>query len=258
MTRKVPELLIEILYGRHAVHEALRAGRRRFYTLNLMAGVQETGLILELQQLAAQAGCRVARVDKDQFNRRLPDVNHQGVALEVGPYPYVTLESCVQSAQRGQEPPLLLMLDHLEDPQNLGTLLRTAEAMAVHGVIIPERRAAGITPAVSNASAGAVEHVPVVAVTNLAQTQEALKRQGLWIVGLDDRPEAQTLADSDLSGPLVLVVGSEHKGLSRLVREKCDWLVRIPMLGQVASLNAAVAGSVVLVAARQARQKRSP
>ncbi len=249
-------MLIEILYGRHAVHEALRAGRRRFYTLNLMAGVQETGLIRELQQLAVQVGCRVARVDKDQFNRRLPDVNHQGVALEVGAYPYVPLEVCLQTARQRQEPPLLLMLDHLEDPQNLGTLLRTAEAMAVHGVIIPERRAAGITPAVSNASAGAVEHLQVAMVTNLAQTLATLKRQGLWSVGLDDRPEAQPLAKSDLSGPLVLVVGSEHKGLSRLVRETCDWLVRIPMLGQVASLNAAVAGSAVLIAARQARPKR--
>jgi 23S rRNA (guanosine2251-2'-O)-methyltransferase len=250
-------LLIEILYGRHAVHEALRAGRRRFYTLNLMAGVQETGLIPQLQQLAQRAGCRVTRVDKDQFNRRLPAVNHQGVALEAGPYPYARLDACLQLARQRSEPPLLLMLDHLEDPQNLGTLLRTAEAMGVHGVVIPERRAAGITPAVTNASAGAVEHLQVVQVTNLAQTLDGLKRQGLWIAGLDDRPEAQDLAVSDLSGPLVLVVGGEHKGMSRLVGDKCDWLVRIPMLGQVASLNAAVAGSVALVAARQGRQKRS-
>lgn len=250
-------MLIEILYGRHAVHEALRAGRRRFYTLNLMAGVQESGLIPQLQQLAQRAGCRVTHVDKDQFNRRLSDVNHQGVALEASPYPYVTLDACLELARQRQEPPLLLMLDHLEDPQNLGTLLRTAEAMGVHGVIVPERRAAGITPAVSNASAGAVEHLQAVTVTNLAQTLDSLKRQGLWIAGLDDRPEAQDLAGSDLGGPLVLVVGSEHKGMSRLVREKCDWLVRIPMMGQVASLNAAVAGSVVLVTARQARQKLS-
>jgi 23S rRNA (guanosine2251-2'-O)-methyltransferase len=244
---------IEILYGRHAVHEALRAGRRRFYTLNLATGVQEGGLIAQLQQLAAQAGCPVQRVDKTQFNRMLPDVNHQGVALEASTYPYGTVEQCLQQAAAQGEPPLLLMLDHLEDPQNLGTLLRTAEAMGLHGVIIPERRAAGILPSVSNASSGAVEHLHVARVVNLAQTQQQLKRQKLWIAGLEDRPEAQDLARSDLSGPLVIVVGNEHKGLSQLVRAHCDWLVRIPMTGQVASLNAAVAGSVVLVAARQSR-----
>lgn len=248
--------MIEILYGRHAVHEALRAGRRRFYTLNLMAGTQETGLIREVEQLARQKGCRVQWVDKEQFNRRLSNVNHQGVALEVGPYPTVSVEQCLQRAREAGEPPLLLLLDHLEDPQNVGTLLRTAEAMGVHGVILPERRAAGITPAVSNASAGAVEHLLVAQVVNLVQTQQMLKRQGLWIVALDNRPDAQDLAVSDLSGPLALVVGNEHKGVSRLVRERCDWAVRIPMQGRVASLNAAVAGSIVLVAARQARRQK--
>lgn len=246
-------MAIEILYGRHAVHEALRAGRRRPYTLNLATGVQESGLIPQLRRLAQEANCPVQRVDKAQFSRMLPDVNHQGVALEASPYPYVTVEQCLQRATERGESPLLLMLDHLEDPQNLGTLLRTAEAMGVHGVIIPERRAAGITAAASNASAGAVEHLRVARVVNLAQTQERLKRQQLWIAGLEDRPEAQDLANSDLSGPLLVVVGSEYRGLSRLVRERCDWLVRIPMAGQVASLNAAVAGSVVLVAARQSR-----
>lgn len=246
-------MAIEILYGRHAVHEALRAGRRRPYSLYLATGVQESGLIPQLRQLAQEANCPVQRVDKAQFSRILPDVNHQGVALEASPYPYVTVQQCLQQATERREPALLLMLDHLEDPQNLGTLLRTAEAMGVHGVIIPERRAAGITAAVSNASSGAVEHLQVARVVNLAQTQEQLKGQGLWIAGLEDRPEAQDLVRSDLGGPLVVVVGSEHKGLSRLVREHCDWLVRIPMVGQVASLNAAVAGSVVLVAARQYR-----
>lgn len=251
-------MAIEILYGRHAAHEALRAGRRRFYTLTLAVGVQETALVAELQRLATQVNCRVQRADKVQFSRMLPDVNHQGVALETSPYPYVALDQTLELAKQRGEPPLLLLLDHLEDPQNLGTLLRTAEAMGIHGVIIPERRAAGITPAVSNASAGAVEHLRIARVANLAQTQDVLKRQGLWIVGLDNRPEAGDLATSDLTGPLALVVGSEHQGISRLVREKCDWLVRIPMVGQVASLNAAVAGSVVLVTARQARQKNKP
>ncbi len=244
---------IEILYGRHAVHEALRTRRRKLYTLNLMAGAKQTGLVADIVQLAQQASCRVQHVDKRQFERALPDVNHQGVALEASPYPYATLEQALARATQRSEAPLLLMLDHLEDPQNVGSLLRTAEAMAVHGVILPERRSAAITPAVCNASSGAVEHLAIAQVTNIARTQEELKRRNIWIVGLDDRPEAQELLRSDLSGPLAIVVGAEGSGLSRLAREQCDWLVRIPMSGKVGSLNAAVAGSVALVAARSAR-----
>ena len=244
---------IEILYGRHAVHEALRARRRKLYTLNVASGVKQTGLIADTIKLAQQAGCRVQQVDKSQFERALPDVNHQGLALEVSPYPYVEMERVFARASQQNEPPLLLLLDHLEDPQNIGSLLRTAEAMGVHGVIMPERRAATITPAVCNASAGAVEHLAVVQVTNLARTQDELKRRNVWLVGLDDQPEAKELLRSDWSGALALVVGAEGGGLSRLVREQCDWLVRIPMAGQVGSLNAAVAASVALVVARSAR-----
>jgi 23S rRNA (guanosine2251-2'-O)-methyltransferase len=243
-----------MLYGRHAVHEALRARRRRLYNLYLGSTVKEAGLVVQILGLADQAGCRVQRIDRVQLDQMLPGANHQGLTLEVSPYPYVAEGALLEAAQRAGEPPLLLLLDHLEDPQNVGTLLRTAEAMAVHGVILPRRRAAGITPAVSNASSGAVEHLLIAEVTNLARTQEWLKNKGIWIAGLDDSPSAQELAQSDLDGPLALVVGNEAKGLSRLVREKCDWLVRIPMLGQVQSLNAAIAGSVVLVAARQARR----
>ncbi len=246
---------IEILYGRHAVHEALRAQRRKLYTLNLASGVKQTGLVADIVQLAHQAGCRVQQVDRQQFERALADVNHQGLALEASPYPYVPLEQALARAKQRSEAPLLLLLDHLEDPQNVGTLLRTAEAMAVHGIILPERRSAAITPAVCNSSSGAVEHLHIVQVTNIARTQDELKRRNIWIVGLDDRPEAQELLRSDLSGPLALVVGAEGGGLSRLAREQCDWLVRIPMAGVVGSLNAAVAGSVALVAARSARSQ---
>lgn len=244
---------IEILYGRHAVHEALQARRRKIYTLNLAEGVKQSGLVAEAVDLARKLNCRVQQVDKRQFERALPDANHQGMVLEASPYPYSSLEQVLALAQQKQEAPLLLLLDHLEDPQNVGALLRTAEAMGVHGIILPDRRAAGITPAVSNASAGAVEHLHVVQVTNVARTQEELKRRNIWIVGLDDRPEAQELLRSNLSGALALVVGAEGSGLSRLAREQCDWLVRIPMAGKISSLNAAVAGSVALVAARSAR-----
>jgi 23S rRNA (guanosine2251-2'-O)-methyltransferase len=148
---------------------------------------------------------------------------------------------------------LYLALDHLQDVQNLGTLLRTAEAMAVAGVLLPDRRSASITPAVVNSSAGAVEHLPIAEVGNLVQALERLKNAGAWVVGLDAGAGAVPLPKADLSGPIVLVVGAEGSGLTRLVREHCDWLLAIPMHGKVASLNAAVAGSVALVAARQAR-----
>lgn len=247
-------MTIEILYGRHAVHESLRAGRRKFYSLSLGAGVKQTGLVQDIIDLAKAQNCRVQQADKLQFDRILPDVNHQGVALESSLYRYASPDAMLRLAAERSEPPFLLLLDHLEDPQNLGTLLRTAEAVGVHGVIMPERRAAGITPAVVNSSSGAVEHLLVAQEINLARVQDWLKRQNVWIAGLDDRPEAQDLATSDLAGALALVVGSEGSGLSRLVREKCDWLVRIPMVGRVESLNAAVAGSVVLVTASMARR----
>ena len=181
-------------------------------------------------------------------------VNHQGVALEAGDYPTVAVEDCLRRAREQGEPPLLLVLDHLQDPQNLGTLIRTAEAASVHGIITPDRRAVRVTPAVSNASAGAVEHMLVAEVTNLNRTIEELKGENCWVAGLDGGPEAQDAAAANLSGGLALVVGSEGEGLSRLTREKCDFLVRIPMRGRIESLNAAVAGSIVLYLARQARR----
>jgi 23S rRNA (guanosine2251-2'-O)-methyltransferase len=143
-------------------------------------------------------------------------------------------------------PALFLLLDLLQDPQNVGSLLRTAEAVGVHGVVIPRRRAVGVTPAVVSASAGAVEHLRVAQVTNLARTIDELKRRDIWVAGLDTGADAGLLDQADLRGPLALVVGSEGYGLRRLVREKCDFSVRLPMRGRVASLNAAVAGSVAL------------
>lgn len=245
----------QVLYGRHAVHEALQARRRRFYALSLVAGVKQTGLVADIVELARQRGCHVQEVDKQQLARLMPDVNHQGVILETSPYPYAKLQDALSLATERSEPPLLLILDHLEDPQNIGTLLRTAEVLGVHGVVLPDRRAASITPAVCNASSGAVEHLLIVEVTNIARTQQELKQQGVWIVGLDDRPEAQELMHSDLSGPMALVIGAESSGLSRLVRETCDWLVRIPMVGRTGSLNAAIAGSAALVVASSARHR---
>ncbi len=182
-------------------------------------------------------------------------VRTQGVALEAGDYPYISLDDCLDRADAAGEPPLLLMLDHLQDPQNLGTLMRTAEAMGVHGIIIPDRRAAGITAAVSNASAGAVEHMGVVQVNNLNRTIDTLKKLNIWVAGLEGGDDVPPLEDVDLNGAMLIVVGSEGAGLSQLTREKCDFLLRLPMVGEIDSLNAAVAGSIVLYAARRARSR---
>lgn len=236
----------ETLYGRHAVLEALRAGRRAIHRVLIGPGVnQQADIVREILAAAQQRGCPVGEAGRPAL-AAIGDVNHQGIIAETGPYPYVELEQAINDSG----PALCLVLDHLQDVQNLGTLLRTAEAMAVTGVILPERRAAGITPAVVNASAGAVEHLRIAQATNLTQTLIRLKKAGFWIVGLEAATDAIPLAQADLSGPLALVVGAEGAGLSRLVRETCDWLVAIPMYGRVASLNAAVAGSIVLAAAR--------
>ena len=245
--------MAERLYGRQAVREALRAGRRRPYRLLLAEGVRKTDIIAEIVALAEKAGCAVERVERRELDRL--GVKHQGVALEASPYPYVDLADILALAEERGEPPLLLVLDHLEDPRNVGALLRTAEAAGVHGAVLPKRRSAAITPAASDASAGAVEHLLVARVTNLARTLTELKRVGLWVAGLESLPEAQPYDTVDLSGPLVLVVGSEGRGLSRLIRERCDWLLKLPMLGRVGSLNAAVAGSIVLYWAVRCRAK---
>jgi 23S rRNA (guanosine2251-2'-O)-methyltransferase len=235
----------EILYGRNAVREALRAGRRKIYKVVLAQGMEETGIVADIATLASKSGVPIQRVERRQLDR-LGGFNHQGVAAEAAPYPYAELAEILAKADQRQEMPLLLMLDCLQDPQNFGALLRTAETAGVHGVVIPRRRAVGITPAVVNSSAGATEHLLVARVTNLVRTMEELKTKGLWMVGLEDVPQAQLYDQSDLTMPLALVVGSEDRGMGRLVRETCDILIRLPMRGKISSLNAAVAGSIAL------------
>lgn len=247
----------ELLYGRQAVYESLLAGRREHYRLVLAEGIRPANVISRIISLADQAGVPVQRVKRGAAE--LPArVHHQGVALETGPYPYVSLDAIMTAAHSSGEPPLLLLLDLVQDPQNLGALLRTGEAVGVHGVVLQKHRAGSITPAVVHVSAGAAEHLRVAQVTNLARTIESLKEQGLWVVGLEAVEEARRYDQADLSIPLALVVGSEGEGLRRLVRERCDFLVRLPMRGRVTSLNAAVAGAVVLYEIlRQREEARS-
>jgi 23S rRNA (guanosine2251-2'-O)-methyltransferase len=233
----------EILYGRNPVYESLRAGRREVFRLLAAEGVQERGRLAEILGLAAQRKIPVERVPRPRLDK-LGD-SHQGVALEAGGYPYVGLDDILENSRQRGEPLFVLILDALQNPQNLGTLIRTAEAVGVHGVVIPTHRAAGITPAVVSASAGASEHMLVVQ-ANLVQAILVLKDAAAWVVGLDENPASKSPAEVRLDGALVVVVGSEGQGIRPLVRSKCDYLLRLPMQGQVASLNAAVAGSVAL------------
>lgn len=238
--------MAETIYGRNPVYECLAAGRRQVYHIDVARGARESGTLGEIVAYADRAGVPVRRTARDQLDQLGAHVNHQGVAAEVDSYPYVGVEAILSLAATREEPPWILLLDCLQDPQNLGTLLRTAEVVGVHGVVIPDRRAAQITPAVVNSSSGASEHLLIAQITNMVRTMELLKERNIWIAGLEDVPEGQLLWDSDLKGSLGLIVGSEGEGMRRLVRETCDWMVRLPMWGRVNSLNAAIAGSVAL------------
>ena len=245
----------EWIIGRNPVYEVLRARRRDFFRLQVAVGVEEKGRLSEILGLAQARKVPVTRVNRQTLDGL--GEGHQGVALEASDYPYSSLFEILQRAEERHEPPFLLALDLLQNPQNLGTLFRTAEAVGVHGIFIPPRRAAGVTPAVVHASAGASEHL-LVAQANLVQVLETLKKEaGVWVMGLEGSPGAQPYDSARLDGPLALVVGSEGEGMRDLVRRTCDLLVSLPMLGQIESLNAAVAGSIVLYKALSDRQKRA-
>jgi 23S rRNA (guanosine2251-2'-O)-methyltransferase len=243
----------EIIYGRQPVRETLRAGRRQVFRLVLADGIKPTGIVGQILSLAERANVPTQTINRRELDKLSGEANHQGLAVEVSGYPYVALTDPLDAARQAQATAFLLLLDHIQDPQNLGSLLRTAEAVGIQGVVIPGRRAAGVTPAAVRASAGAAEHVRVAQVSNLVQAMDRLRKGGIWLAGLEALPAAQLYTEADLSGPLGLVVGSEGRGLARLVRERCDFLIRLPMQGQVESLNAAVAGAIALYEARRQR-----
>ncbi len=240
----------EWISGRNPVFEALSAGRRHFFRLRIAQGVQETGRVQEIISLCRLRKLPVERVSRLQLDTLAP--GNQGIALETSDYPYSNLPDVLELAAARGEPPLILILDTLQDPQNLGTLLRTAEVTGVHGVLLPFRRTATVTPAVVHASSGASEHLLVVQV-NLAQAIASLKETGVWVIGLESGSEALPPEQVRLDGALALVVGSEADGMRSLVRASCDLLLRLPMRGKITSLNAAVAGSIALYLAWQAR-----
>lgn len=240
----------EWITGRNPAFEVLRARRRQVNRLWLAQGVKPQGHLEDIVNLARKYKVPIEVVKRNYLDGI--DPHHQGLALEVGGYPYSDLEAIIQRAQNRQEPVFVLILDLIQDPQNLGTLLRSAEAFGVHGVVLPTARAASVTPAVVNASSGATEML-LIAQHNLAQAMDRLKEVGGWMVGLEGSPEAQPPQKLNLNGGIGLVIGNEGQGLRRLVRDKCDMLMSLPMQGQIDSLNAAVAGSIALFLARQAR-----
>jgi 23S rRNA (guanosine2251-2'-O)-methyltransferase len=235
---------LALIWGRHPIIEALRSGRP-IEKLYLSEGTRPTEIVAEIIQLARNRGIAPQYLDRRALDRLSDGANHQGVVAEVEDFRYHSLDDLIAVGQSRPTLPLILALDALEDPQNFGTLIRSADAAGVTGILIPAHRAVGVTPAVEKASAGAIEHVPIARVTNLARALTTLKEHDYWAAGLDEAGgEAYDRFRVDV--PLVLVVGAEGKGLGRLVRETCDVLVRLPMRGKVSSLNAAVAGSIVL------------
>ena len=242
--RETPENLI---VGRNAVREALRAGRDMEKLL--VSRGEATGSLREILALAREKGVVVQEVDR----RRLDEMaeNHQGVAALASMYAYSTLEEILALAREKGEPPFLVVLDGITDPHNLGAIVRTAECMGAHGVVIPERRAVGLTPAAMKAAAGALEWIKVARVTNLTHALETLKAQNVWTYATD--MDGEDYRRVNFSGGCALVIGAEGQGVSRLVRETCDQVVSIPMKGHIDSLNASVAAGVIL--AEIARQR---
>ena len=247
---------VEVLFRRNVVREALRANRRRLHRLIVERGANRAELA-DLLREAERRGLPIVEQDKHTMNTATEGVHHQGVILEVGPYPYVDLADVLAVTRARGEAPFVLALDLVHDPRNVGALLRSAEAAGVHGVVIQEKRAGEITPTVVTTSAGASEHLRIARVVNLGRALKDLKQADAWIAGLALTPEAQDYAQANLTGGLALVVGNEGAGLRRLIRESCDFIVKIPMLGHVESLNAAVAGSIVLFHAAYQRRQRA-
>jgi 23S rRNA (guanosine2251-2'-O)-methyltransferase len=244
--------LKEWITGRNPVMEVLQAKRRQIFRLLIVSGVEEKGRILEMQRIAAERKIPIERVSRERIEKMAE--NPQGVALEVSTYPYVDLADITKAAKSKSEDLFVLALDVIQNPQNLGTLLRTAEAAGVHGVIIPTHHAAEVTPAVVNASSGASEHM-LIAQGNITHLLLELKEAGAWVVGLEGVKGSKPIQEIPLTGPIVVVVGNEGEGMRALVRETCDFLLSLPMNGRIESLNAAVAGSIVLYQVVLARGK---
>ena len=227
--------------GRNAVLEAFRSGRTvdRLFVLD---GCHD-GPVQTIVREAKKQNCLISFVAKERLEQLSPEGKHQGVVAKVAAYKYAEVEDILQLAKEKGEDPFIILLDEIEDPHNLGAIIRTANQAGAHGVIIPKHRAVGLTSTVARTSAGALHYTPVAKVTNLAQTIESLKQEGLWFVGAD--MDGEVMYQQNLTGPIGLVIGNEGAGVGRLVKEKCDYVAKIPMKGQIDSLNASVAAGVL-------------
>ncbi|RDU34890.1 23S rRNA (guanosine(2251)-2'-O)-methyltransferase RlmB [Neobacillus piezotolerans] len=232
----------DTIIGKNPVLEALRS--KRDINKILIAEGSQRGQMQQITELAKEANVIVQYVPKKKIDQ-LSDGNHQGVLAYVAAYQYAEVDDLFDAAKKKGEEPFFLLLDEIEDPHNLGSIMRTADAVGAHGIIIPKRRAVGLTSTVAKASTGAIEYIPVARVTNLARTIDELKERGVWIAGTDAKGSVD-YRKQDFTMPLGLVIGSEGRGMGRLIREKCDFLVHLPMAGKVTSLNASVAAALLM------------
>lgn len=244
---------MEFIYGHWPIMECLRAERRTVEKLVIADHVEPKGLAGDILKAAQKREIEVQRVQRRILDDLSNGANHQGMVLRVGPYPYVDTDEMLALAISRGEKPFILILDLLKDPQNVGSLMRVADAVGIHGIVMQDRRAVDVTPAVVAASSGAVEHLLVSQVTNLVNAMKDLKEKNVWMVGMDIGPDVPPLNKADLNISIGIVMGSEGEGMRRLVRETCDLLVTLPMRGQVGSLNVSTAGTIALYAAWEAR-----
>ena len=249
-SKPVRELAEDMIEGRNALTEALKSGR----TIDkvFVAEGDTDKALARLTAMAKEAGAVVVATDRRKLDMMSPTGAHQGVMAQVAAHEYATVEEILQSAADKGEAPLLVLCDELTDPHNLGAVMRTAECAGAHGVIIPKRRGVGLTAVVAKTSAGAVEYMPVARVGNMANTIRDLKKAGIWVYGTAADGQVD-LYHADFKGPAAIVIGNEGQGMSRLVAESCDQLVRIPMKGNISSLNASAAASILLYEAVRQR-----
>lgn len=230
-----------VIYGRNAVLEAFRSGKT-IDRLYVQEGVAD-GTLQSILRTAKKTDAVINFVNKDRLNKYAEGDKHQGVVAMAAAYNYAEVEDILNAAKEKEEPPFIIVLDDIEDPHNLGAIIRTANQAGAHGVIIPKRHAVGLTATVARTSAGAINYTPVAKVTNISRTIEELKEKGIWFACAD--MSGELMYNCNLTGAIGLVIGSEGNGVSRLVKEKCDFVVKIPMFGQIDSLNASVAAGVL-------------
>ncbi len=240
---------LEVVAGRNPVTEALN-GSREVERVFIADGAE--GSVSKIVAIAREQGVIVDFVPKERIDAMAPHTKHQGVAAKVSEYKYADMDEVFAKAEASGEDPFIIILDEIEDPHNLGAIIRTAECAGAHGVVIPKRRSASLTQTVALSAAGAIEKTPVVQVTNLARTIEELQSRGVWVGAAD--MDGDTYYDANLAGPIALVIGNEGRGVGRLIKEKCDFVLSIPMYGEINSLNASNAAAVLMYGIRRARE----